>query len=166
VKTSCRITDQHIRLSCFRCIDRIKDNRCRVASLLTCNDLNTCPVRPLGELLDRRGTKGIGCRQNDLFALCLKLACQLADRGCFSNAVYADHQYHRGLMLKLIRRFIHLHLLLDRIHQKLSAYGNLFDLLFLYLFLEILNDPVCRSNTDISHDQDLLQLLIEIVINL
>ena len=69
-------------------------------------------------------------------------------------------------MLKLIRRLIHLHLLLDRIHQKLSAYGNLFDLLFLYLFLEILNDPVCRSNTDISHDQDLLQLLIEIVINL
>ena len=69
-------------------------------------------------------------------------------------------------MLKLICSLIHLHLLLYGVHQKLSAYGNLFDLLLFNLFLKILNDPVGGVHSNIRHDQNLLQLLIKIIINL
>lgn len=66
VKSSCCVADQNIRISGLGCCHRIIDNRCRVCTVLSADDLNTCTVSPLCQLFSCCRTERI-CRTKDYF---------------------------------------------------------------------------------------------------
>ena len=130
VKSSCRITDQHIRISGFcRCDCIVHDGR-RICSVLSADDIHAGAVRPLRELLACRCTERICCRKNNLFALILQKAGQLSDGGRFSDSIDTDHQYYRFPVFKFIGRVAYIHLFFDALDQKLFALCRIGNVLF------------------------------------
>ena len=69
MKTSCCIAEKYVCISCFGCSHRIIDNRCRICSRLSADDLHTCTVRPLSKLLSCCCAESIGCCKDNLLAL-------------------------------------------------------------------------------------------------
>ena len=69
MKSSCRIAEQYICMTCFGCLDRIVYNGCRIRSFLSGNDLHSCTVCPFGQLFSGCRTERIGCRQNYFLSL-------------------------------------------------------------------------------------------------
>ena len=60
---------------------------------------------------------------------------------------------------------IHLHLTADILNQKIPAFDRSLDVKLLHLRAELLQNPVRGLDTHVTHDHDLFQLLVEIIIN-
>ena len=165
MKSSCCVADQNIRISGLGCCHRIIDNRCRVCTVLSADDLNTCTVSPLCQLFSCCRTEGI-CRTKDHFlSLILQFTGKFTNGGSLTDSVDTDHQDHGFPVLEFIFCALHLHLLLDTVDQKLLALGRLFDMLFSHLFLQVLQNGGGCVNADVSHDQDLFQFFVKIIVN-
>ena len=95
----------------------------------------------------------------------LQLSCQLSDRRRLTYAVDSDHQHYRLLLFKIIGGITHLHLFLNILYQKLLAVHRILDVVFLYLHPQSLKDCLGSLHTEISHDQDLFQFFIEILVD-
>ena len=165
MKASRRITQQNIRISRLGCRHRIVDDRRRVCALLSADHIHTGAVCPLLQLVSRRCAEGIRCRKHDLFPLVLELSRQLSNGCGLAHAVDTDHENHGFLRLKAVCRLADIHLLLDAVNQKFLALCRIFDVILLHFFLETLNDRLSRIDADVSHNQNLLDLLIEIIVN-
>ncbi len=166
VEAPCRITDQYIRLPRLCSVDGIIYHGRRIRAVCAADHINARAVRPLRELIPCRGAERI-CRGDQHFlSLPLQDTCKLADRRGLSDAVDADHKYDRLLLLKVIRRLAHRHLFLDALDQQFLALRRMAEMTLLHFVLHALNDIIRRVDTDIPHDQDLLKLLVEVIIDL
>ena len=165
MKTSCCITQKNICISRLCCCNCIINYRSRICTGLSANDLHSCTVCPLCQLLTCCCTEGIRSCQDHLLALILQLARKLAYRSSLSHTVDTDHKDHGLTVLKLIFCAVHTHLLLYFIDQKLFAFHWLLNVLFCNFFFQIFYNRSSGINTNISHDQDFLQFLIEILVN-
>ena len=149
----------------FRRCNRIIDDSRRVRSLLLGDDLDSGTIRPLRQLLNRCRTEGICRCQDDFLALILELTRKFADRSRLSHSIDTDDKDNGFAILKLVSILSEVHLLADRIDQKLTTLRRLFDMLSLDLCTKILHDRRRGLDSKIAHDQSLLKLLIEILIN-
>ena len=68
-------------------------------------------------------------------------------------------------MLKPVVRLSDIHLVPDALQQQLPALGGFSDMLLLHLLLQVIQNGGCRTDADIPHDQDLLDLIVKIVID-
>ena len=152
-------------MSCLGRLDGVVDNGSRVGTLLTADDLHTGPVCPAHQLLPCRRAEGVGRSQNHFFALVLELARQLADTCGLAHTVDADDQYHRRAVFKLIGGLAHVHLFLDALDQELLALSRIFDVLLLHFSFQVFDDGGRGIDPQISHDKDLLDLIIKIIID-
>ena len=165
MKSARRITEQHIRSARFRGRHRIVDDRCRVCPLLPADHLHTGAVGPLPQLVSRRCAERIRRCQHNLFSLILHLAGKLAHRRRLTDTVDTDDEHHRLLILKAVRRLPDIHLLLDTADQKLLALGRILNVILLHLLSQISDNRFRRPHTDISHDQNFLDLLVKFIVN-
>ena len=165
MKTSCRVNQQHIHTSRLCRTYRIIDYAGRICAFVASYHGNVCTSCPFSQLFTRGRTKGI-CRCNQyFFAFLFQLTGKLSDGCGLSNTVDADNHDDRLLFFKIISGFVNPHLLLDSVNQKLFTFRWLLDVILLHLTFQTFNDFRCRLHTDITHNQNLFQFLIEILIN-
>src|SRR5437016_7344741 len=89
-----RIYYQNVSFSGGSRYKRIKQNGGRVGSLLLLDYLHPGTLRPYLELVTRGGAKSIRSTDQHLVSLVFNTLGELADGGCFPNAVYADDHQH------------------------------------------------------------------------
>ena len=93
VQTSGRVNYQNIRTPSLRRRQSVKQHRRRISSLFLLDQLNARTRRPDLKLVVRGGSKSIGGTDQHVVAFVLDTLGELADGGCFADAVYADdHQ--------------------------------------------------------------------------
>ena len=69
-------------------------------------------------------------------------------------------------MLKLISGLAYLHLLLDAVDQQFLALLRILNVLLFYFLFQIGNNGCGRIDSNITHDENFLDLVIEIIINI
>ena len=77
-----------------------------------------------------------------------------------------DARIDRFFFLEAVCSLAYIHLLFDTVDQELSALNRLFDMLFFYFFTKIIKNRVSCFYPQISHDQNLFQFLIKVLIYL
>ena len=92
MEASRRVHQNQIGATGFCCMNRIEDNGCRVCIFMLANQLRSAPLSPDGQLVSCRGPECICRRQNDFLARLHFVISELAEAGCFANAVDTDHQ--------------------------------------------------------------------------
>ena len=135
MQTSCRITQEYVRMARFRCRHRIIDNGCRVCALLSADHLHAGAICPLFQLASRRCTESIRRSQNNLFALGLELADAVDVQLLLEALSHADDHDHGLFVFKAIRCLAYVHLLFDALDQQFLAVCRLLDMLLLHLLL-------------------------------
>ena len=166
MEASRRIAQEHICFSRFGCRHSVINDSCRIRPFLTADHINGCTVRPFFQLLSGRRAECVCSRDHNPFALIFQFSGQFTDRCSLSHTIDTDHKDNRSAVLKFICCLSYIHLLSDAVDQKLPALNRLFNVLFAYLFFQVIQDVHCSADPKISHDQSLFQFFIEIIIDL
>ncbi len=166
VEAPCGITDQHIHISGFCGVDCVKDHRGRVCAVRSANHVHPRAVCPLCQLVSGSSPEGVRGGNQYFFALFFQDTCKFSDRGSLAYTVDSYDKYDRLLLLKVICGLSDTHLLLDALNQQLLTLRRMPQMLLFHFLLHALDNIVGRIDTDIPHDQDFLQLLIEVIVNL
>ena len=165
VKPACGIAEQNVCPPCLRRAYRVKNHTGGICSLCAGDDINSRPVRPFRKLLAGRRPVGIRRRNQHFFSLSFQNTCQLSHRSGLANAVDANYQNYRLLLLKPVSGLVHPHLLLDAFNEKALAFRRLLDMVFLHLFLKPFKNLSGGVHTDVAHNQDFLKLLIKFLVD-
>ena len=91
------VADHHVGAAGLGRGDRVEGDRARVAPLGAADDLGAGAIRPLGELVDGRGSVGVRGGDDHVEAeLLLQVPGDLADRRRLAGAVHPDDHQDRG----------------------------------------------------------------------
>jgi len=162
-----RIHDYVIRLVGTSCLQRIEDHGTRVAAPALPYHAAAATPAPDLQLLDRRGTKGVGGAQHDRALLVLETVGELPDRRRLSRPVHSHHQYH-GRRLGHARRsaFASLQDLEQLLANETLQLGGIVQLVALHAFLDALEDFFGRSHPHVRRNQREFQFVEQVAIDL
>ena len=93
------------------------------------------------------------------------LSCQLTDRSRLTDTVNSDYHNYRIHFLKFIFYRAYAHLISDAFDQQFTAVCRIFDVTFFNFFFQIIQNIIGRCHAKVSHDHDLFQLFIKIIVN-
>ena len=128
------------------------------------DDVHPGPLRPDGKLIGGGGPEGISGAQQHPLALALPAGGQLSDGGGLAHAVDADEQHHSGGAAHIHPGVAHREDFGQNfLHAGLGPIGVL-DLIALAPLLKLLHGLHGGLRPHIRHDQRLLQLVVEVVI--
>ena len=157
------VADDDIHVPGDTGLQRVVDDRGGVRAFFVLDDIHARPVGPDDELVDRRRAEGVRRAEQHLLALRLVHGRHFADRGRLARAVDADHQDHGGdrhepHVLAAVEQ------LGDDVLQLFLDLARLFDLFAPDALLELLHHLHGGVDAHVAHDEDLLQLRIEVVL--
>ena len=164
VQPACRVADNHVRSPCLRRRDRVKDDGGGITALTLLDDLTAAALRPDIKLLDGGGTEGVGCRKKNLLAVPAERIGKLADGGGLSHTVDADHQNdgRTGGNIQFLSALKHLG---DDFLEQAVDLLRVGDAALSDAVPQLTADLVRGGHTDIAHDEQLLELLKQLLVN-
>ncbi len=145
-------------------INCVKYHGGRIRALVVLDDVHTGAVRPDLQLVDGGGTERVGGSEDDLFALGFEVGRHLSDGGGLADAVYADDEDHGRGRHKVDGLVLAEHIG-HNFFNKTADFRRILDVLFFDAVLELADDGLRGDNTDIAHDEDFGELVIEVVAN-
>src|SRR5216110_2013303 len=160
-----RIAKQKVDLALRRRLVRFIAKRGRISTVLAANHFNAESFSPNSKLLDRRGTKRVGCRQHHLRRAIevdcpyLQMMREFCCRCCFAGSVHADNQNQCRFAIRATdRRRISRQNPCDLFAHGLDHIANSKHRPGL-TFLKCLDDSRCHRHTEIRADERLFKLL-------
>ena len=157
------IYDQQVRLLGLGALDGVVHHGGGIGPLLVLHDRHPGPLRPDRQLLRRRGPEGVPGAEHDLPADGLEPQGQLADGGGLAHAVHAHHQHDHG---PAQRGPGNIHLLDHDLLQDFPGGAGVLHVLLFHPFPQLADNDRRGLQPAVRHDQDILQLLVEILVNL
>ena len=160
------VGEHHVDLAGTGGVDGVEHHRCRIAGFLGDDD-DAISFAPGRQLLAGRGAKGVAGGQQNALALALEVLGQLADGSGFAGAVDARNHDHERLVAAGVQRlFKWREQGLQALGQSRTQLGGGFQLVALDRGLEFGQQPVCRVDAAIRHQQCGFQIVEQLVVDL
>ena len=160
-----RVADDDVDIARLCRRDSVIDNRSGVAALFLLDDLGAAALCPDVQLVDRRRTEGIGSRQQHVVALVGQQLCHLADGRGLADAVDTGDKNDggKGGDVQLLAALQHFG---DGVPQQKFDGSGIRDVILLNDVAQLVADFLGGGHAHVAHNQQLLQLLKQFVVNL
>ena len=149
----------------LRRLQGVEQHRAGIGALAAAHDLHARTVCPNFELVRRRRAEGIRRAQQHALALLFVAVGELADARGLAHAVHADDEHDARRCGEVEARIADLELLFQNVAQRLLNVVAALNALFVYHLTQLLHGVRRDRRAEVCHDQALLQLVVEILID-
>ena len=160
-----RIAEHDVHISRLCRGERVEQHRAGIGTLAAAHDLHARAVCPNFELVRRRRAEGIRRAQQHALALLFVAVGELADARGLAHAVHADDEHDARRCGEVEARIADLELLFQNVAQRLLDVVAALNALFVYHLTQLLHGVRRDRRAEVCHDQALLQLVVEILVD-
>ena len=174
METACSIDEHDVSILGDSRLYSIKSHRSRIRTHILLYDIDTCTLCPDCKLVHCSGTECIRSTDYHLFALSLKLACELADSCGLSYSIHTD--YHDDIwFLREVKRLhdvigsltlLYIEKGRDLVTKDINEFIKRDILIPAHSLLEILDDLEGGVHSHICCHKSLLNRIKQVIVNL